>query len=299
MNSIKFTFIRIGILSLSIVGCISLMGQKAVTKVVEDGGTGPHKALMIAEPSLQTHTVFRPEDLSKFGKDHKLPIIAWGNGACANSPWEHVNFLSEVASYGYLVIAIGPMPVEGVKPEGRTQSKQLTDAIDWAIAENSNKTSPLFGKVATDKVSVSGMSCGGLQTIEMAPDPRVTTAVVYNSGVLGNGGGMPGMPPLKKEDLLKIHSPVLYMLGGPSDIAYNNGMDDYKRIEHVPAFAANLEVGHGGTYRQPHGGEFAIVATAWYNWQLKGDKNASKMFVGENCGLCKSDKWTFESKNLK
>ena len=32
--------------------------------------------------------------------------------------------------------------------------------------------------------------------------------------------------------------------------------------------------GHGGTYRQPHGGEFRIPAIAWLDWQLKGSKEA-------------------------
>ncbi len=85
--------------------------EKPVSRIVEDGGTGPYSAIMLTETTLQTHTVFRPEDLTPFGAKNKLPIIAWGNGACANSPWEHVNFLSEVSSHGFLVIAIGPMPL--------------------------------------------------------------------------------------------------------------------------------------------------------------------------------------------
>ncbi|WP_320113628.1 hypothetical protein [Draconibacterium orientale] len=275
-----------------------IIAQESASRIVEDGGTGEYKAIMISEPSLATHTVFRPQDLSAFGKKNKLPVIAWGNGACANSPWEHVNFLNEVASHGFLVIAIGPMPAEGEQGGGRSQSSQLTDAIDWAIAQNSDKNSPYYKKVDVKNIAVSGMSCGGLQTLEMAPDPRVTTVVVCNSGVLPTpNGGMPGMPAVKKEDLEKLHTPTLYLLGGETDIAYNNGMDDYKRINHVPVFVANLDVGHGGTYREPHGGEFAKVATAWYQWQMKGDKEASKMFVGDDCGLCNDDKWKFESKN--
>jgi hypothetical protein len=60
---------------------------------------------------------------------------------------------------------------------------------------------------------------------------------------------------------------------------------------------ANMDVGHGGTYGQPHGGEFAKVATAWFMWQMKGDKEASKMFLGADCGLCTDPKWKLESKN--
>jgi hypothetical protein len=271
---------------------------KATSRVIEDGGTGPYKAIALQESSLATHTVFRPQDLSKFGANNKLPIIAWGNGACANSPWEHVNFLSEVSSYGFLVVAIGPLPMAGEKGSGSSKSSQLTDAINWAIAQNGDKNSPLYQKIDVAKIAVSGMSCGGLQTLETAPDPRVTTAVIYNSGILGASGGMGGMPALTKDHLLKLHTPTLYVLGGEKDIAYGNGMDDYKRIEHVPVFVANMDVGHGGTYGQPHGGEFAKLATQWYKWQLKGDAEAGKFFTGNPPGISKNTNWRFEKKKM-
>lgn len=272
---------------------------KPTSRVIEDGGTGPYKAIALQEASLTTHTVFRPQDLSKFGGSQKLPIIAWGNGACANSPWEHVNFLSEVASNGFLVVAIGPLPLAGEKGSGRSQSTQLTDAIDWAIAQNSDKASPLYNKIDITKIAVSGMSCGGLQTLEIAPDKRVTTAVIYNSGLfVVRGSGVGGMPDLPKEHLKKLHTPTLYVLGGEKDIAYANGMDDYKNINHVPVFVANMDVGHGGTYGQPHGGEFAKVATAWYKWQLKGDKEAAKWFTGNPPGLAADKNWKVDKKNM-
>jgi predicted alpha/beta-hydrolase family hydrolase len=277
----------------------SVVSTETANRTIEDGGTGPHKALMATDSTLATHTIFRPQDLRPFGKKLKLPIIVWGNGACANSPWEHVNFLSEVASHGFLVIAIGPMPAVGQRggPGGPTKSALLTDAINWAIAQNGDKASPYYHKLDATKIAASGMSCGGLQALEVAPDPRLTTVMVCNSGILGNpGGGMGGMPRLTKDHLTKLHTPTIYLLGGEKDIAYNNGMDDFRRINHVPVFAANLNVGHGGTYSRPHGGDFAIVATAWFQWQLKGDRQAAKMFVGEPCGVAKMEGWKVEKK---
>ncbi len=274
--------------------------SSVTSRVVEDGGTGPFKAIMASESSLPTHTVFRPSDLGAATKKGKLPIIVWGNGACANSPWEHVNFLSEIASYGFIVIAIGPMPKEGEKTRDRSTSSLMTDGINWAIAQNSDKGSPYFNKLDTTAIAVSGMSCGGLQALETAPDPRVTTTVICNSGILPSpNSGMPGMPQLAKDQLLKIHTPTLYLLGGEKDIAYGNGMDDYRRINHVPVFVANMDVGHGGTYGQPHGGAFAQVARAWFQWQLKNDKEAGKLFRGNPPGLSKDANWKVESKNMK
>lgn len=273
--------------------------KNPASRVVEDGGTGAYSAIMYTDGSLLTHTIFRPKDLSVFGEKNKLPIISWGNGACANSPSGHINFLSEVASHGFLVIAIGPMPQEGQSGNGQTTSLQMLDAINWAIAQNSNKESVFYNKIDISKIAVSGMSCGGLQTLEVAPDPRVTTAVICNSGIIGDpGSGFPGMPKLTKDHLIKLHTPTLYLLGGEKDIAYNNGMDDFNRINHVPVFIANMDVGHGGTYGQSHGGEFAKVATAWFKWQLKDDKEAGKLFVGNPCQLSQSSIWKVEKKNL-
>src|SRR5690625_6903493 len=72
------------------------------SRTIEDGGTGDYKAIMISDKTLPTHTIFRPKDLSVFGRDEKLPVVAWGNGACNNSPRseEHT---SELQSRGHLV----------------------------------------------------------------------------------------------------------------------------------------------------------------------------------------------------
>ncbi|WP_223808905.1 poly(ethylene terephthalate) hydrolase family protein [Rufibacter hautae] len=256
---------------------------------------------MMTEAALPTHTIFRPKNMSLFGKKDKMPIIAWGNGGCFNSPWEHVNFLNEVASHGFLVIAIGTMPKDSSdKVRDPSKASLLVDAVDWAIAQNKDKKSPYYRKLDITKIAVSGMSCGGLQTLEVAGDPRISTIGVFNSGIFNQPiEGMPVLPRITKEQLKKIHTPTLYLLGGPSDIAYNNGMDDFKQINHVPVLVGNLNVGHGGTYAQPHGGDFSRVATAWYKWQLKGDQEAGKLFTGNPPGLSQLPGWTVEKKNMR
>ena len=107
------------------------------------------------------------------------------------------------------------------------------------------------------------------------------------------------LPTIGKDHLQKLHSPVLYIDGGKSDMAYPNGEDDFARIDKVPIAIAHFDdVGHGGTYSQPNGGEFGRVAVGWLKWQLKKDDAAGKMFSGESCGLCKDDKWKFEKKKM-
>ena len=278
--------------------------QKEATRslVVENGGTGDFKAIMKEEPSLPAHTVFVPKDLSKFNVQHPLPVLVWGNGACVNSPWEHFKFLNEIASHGFIVLATGYIPMEEKPYNGPMSStQQQIESIDWIIAQNNDPSSPYYQKIDVNHICASGMSCGGLQTLYNCADPRISTLMICNSGlfkVQNVHQAVGGMPMPEKSKLKEIHTPVIYILGGKEDIAYENGMDDFHLINHVPACAVNFPVGHGGTYRQPHGGEFSVVALAWLQWQLKGDQQAAKMFVGKNCELSKRKDWTIE-KNKK
>lgn len=267
-------------------------------KTVEDGGSGPYKAIMVTEPSLNAHTIFRPADLTPFGRKNPLPVLVWGNGACTNSPWEHQNFLSEIASHGFIVVATGYMPEEGKRNYGpMSTSAQQIEGTDWIIARNSDKESPYYNKIDVDAIMAAGMSCGGLQTLDNSAEPRFKALMICNSGLFINPGtAVPGMPMPEKEQLQKIQVPIMYLLGGETDIAYVNGMDDFSRINQVPAFAANYPVGHGGTYGEVHGGEFSVVALAWLQWQLKGDKEAEKMFLED--GIANREGWTLEKKNL-
>ncbi len=300
-------------------------------------GSGPYEAIVEGDSGLPDHTIYRPKDLSPFGKSNPMPVLAWGNGACSSSSRMHANFLAEVASHGFLVLALGPYVAEtnagsgGMMGMGGTKSAQMLEAIDWATAENKRSGSNFFGKLDPSKFAVAGMSCGGLQALEVAPDPRVKTVMVMNSGLFGpggmpkmgppkegmpkmaapkegmpkmgapkaGGGGLMGMPAVGKEVLAKLHSPTIYIIGGETDIAYPQAIDDFAKIDNVPVAIANLEkVGHGGTYSQPNGGEFGVVAGAWLRWQLKGNKEDGKMFTGSDCGLCSREGWTYEKKKL-
>ena len=283
-------------------------------------GSGPYLAIMESSPGLPTHTLYHPANLGPAGM---LPIVAWGNGACSNLGNGFRWFLSDIASYGYLVIAVGPMattlppfPSESMAPiapvpanvtaQGAlklpppaTHSSQLIDAINWAIAENERSGSPLFHHLDTHNIAVMGQSCGGVQAIEASADPRVRTTMVWNSGLFNQPTAMAGGRTLTKQDLKRLHAPTAYISGDAEDIAFLNANDDFEHIRGLPLLRAyGRGITHGGTYRMRNGGEFAGVAVAWLNWQLKADVRAAKMFVGADCGLCVNPHWVVRSKNL-
>ncbi|MEO9131520.1 MAG: hypothetical protein ABI240_09955 [Sphingomonas sp.] len=287
--------------------------QRAANAQMPDTtGTGPFAAIKEVVPSLADHVFYHPADLAALGS-RKIGILAWGNGGCSDDGASARLQLVEIASHGYLAIAPGTilsgpgapppkltqgMAAAGKLPPVKTTAADVTRSIDWAFAENERRGSPFYHRLDLKRLGVAGHSCGGLQALQVAADPRVRAVVIQNSGVFADGSNpIPGIQ-VDKSILKKLHTPILYILGGPTDIAYPNGMDDFARIDTVPAMVANLPVGHGGTFAKPNGGAVAQVVIKWLDWQLSGDAEAAKMFVGKECGLCTDTAWTVDRKRI-
>lgn len=278
-------------------------------------GTGPYPALKEVDPTLPDHVVYRPADLKKLGHK-KLGVLVWGNGGCAADGASARFHLLEIASHGYVVIAPGkdmtgvprearapaPNPVQAgapLLPPVATTSKDVAAGIDWALAENRRAGSRYRGLIDSTEIAVGGHSCGGLQALEIAKDPRIRTVLIHNSGVFTDGTNPIQGIRVDKSLLKTVHTPIIYFIGGKGDVAYPNGTDDFAKIDHVPAVLVESDVGHGGTFREANGGKVAQLAVNWLDWQLRGDKNAAKTFVGADCGLCSDPKWTIQRKKIQ
>lgn len=275
-------------------------------------GSGPSPAIAESWSDAPGYTVYRPARLPRA----RMPLVLWGNGGCRDNGLSASHFLREIASHGYVVIANGSareespvldqLPVADAPPPGsppratpdETTVAQYLAAIDWVQTARKGARSRWAGRIDLTRIAAMGHSCGGLQALAAGADPRIATVVAFNSGVYNRmGTGLSGVR-ITKDDLKKLHTPVAYFIGGPADIAFANAADDVARLSHVPVLGANLPVGHGGTFRLAGGGDWGRAATAWLDWQLKGDAAAAKWFVGRDCRLCTTFGWTITRKQF-
>jgi dienelactone hydrolase len=282
-------------------------------------GSGPYKAIMATAANLPAHVLYHPADLANAPK---LPIVAWGNGACINAGNRFRDLLTEIASHGYLVAAngvmanpnleVGAQENPAVRPPGSppppppatpapnanaqrapgtTTAAQLVETIDWAIRENERPGSPFYQRIDTSKVAVLGQSCGGVQALTVAGDPRIDTMMIFASGA----GMIPNAQPDAQTMLAAVHTPIAYIYGTAElDVAYYSATDNVNALaaRGVPVFGAWQDnMTHLGTYGQVNGGFFGNIAVAWLNWQLKGDRAAARMFRGADCILCRAPDW--------
>jgi hypothetical protein len=294
-------------------------GSAVGAQLGEPSGTGPMPAVAESRPELPGHTVYRPTRWPA----EPLPLFVWGNGACRDNGLAYGAFLREIASHGYFVVSVGtpreerpfapapaarapaaptppapPAPPAAPVPD-ETRPEQLLEALDWAERENARAGGDFAGRIDLSRVAVGGHSCGGLQALAVSHDPRVDTTLVLASGIyVRPGTGRSGVR-IDKSQLERLHGPMLYLTGGPEDIAHPNASDDVARLEHVPVFFGSLPVGHEGTFwKERDGGAWARASARWLDWQLKADADASWDFAGPKCRLCTDARWTVIQKQL-
>ena len=273
---------------------MNIQAQTRNSVVMDGGGSGPYKAVMTDDESLPGFTIYRPGDIQSASKvEGALPVVLFGNGGCYRSSQPYAKFLTEIASHGYVLMAVGEWRIEHDPDEAKVwelddekstlktnDAKSLVNtALNWLEKENQRAGSEFYQTVNTHNVAAMGYSCGGIQALIMGTlgDKRIKTVVGMNTGAFIDGGPLNGM--ITKDDLPKLTTPIIYMLGGEKDDAAPNGRDDFKRINHVPVVLATYpSVGHTATYQDHQGGAFGQMARTWLDYQLKGKKQYENLF---------------------
>jgi hypothetical protein len=247
-----------------------------------------------SDPGINEGTIFRPMDL---GGGEKYPIFVWGEGGCSRNGLSNQAAMGEIASHGYFVVADGTPNGSGSRSMNTSDfaamGRPLIAYIDWAIAENGKPCSAYYGSLETTKIAANGFSCGGLMAEGTAGDPRITTWGINSSGMFSANQTFYRM----------VHTPALFVQGGPSDVAYENGKRDYTNLAAlgVPVLYFSKALGHGGDLFSTRGGDFTKIDLAWLNWHLKGDTTATGKgrLVGAGCTYCSDPAWEHMSMNIQ
>jgi hypothetical protein len=105
---------------------------------------------------------------------------------------------------------------------------------------------------------------------------------------------------------------VLFLSGGPCDIAYHNSLDNYALTAVPTALVQNPQAGHATMYYGmrldsncvpiPDDGMLTLLEQGvtmivnWLDFTVNGNQDARRYFVGA-CKLCNVPGWSVQTKN--
>jgi hypothetical protein len=214
-------------------------------------------------------TIFRPACMKK---GEKYPVIAWANGTCGETHG-YSALLTTIASYGFVVIAPNSTWTSTTTTAAGTPVQ--VSAIDYAEALNADMTSPLYQRLDLTKVGAMGHSQGAAATGPTAADPRVKSVIFWNTGTSND------KPFLNVSGEMDVSATTPASMTTDVNAATKPGAWVY--YHKILATGGN-STGHLVLMEQPE--RVTDMAVAWWKWQLNGDQEAKKMFVGDGCGLC-------------
>jgi hypothetical protein len=241
-------------------------------EVATGGGAGPSRNANLAYP----------KDLGKDGLKH--PIVIFDNGAGQTGTSIYTSITQHLASHGFAVYHAY---------ESTDDGKEITEGLDWMIAENTRQGGMFFGKLDTTKAAAMGHSRGSIATFAVAGDPRLSTTIHLS------GGTNPDIA-MGHATLVNLKNPAAFLCGEPGgdglisgDTASEWCLYDFEHTT-LPVFLTQIT---GASHISAPGMTTGACA-GWLRWRLMGDSTMKAMFAGSDCSLCKRPNWVVKQRDL-
>ena len=235
--------------------------------------------------------IFYPKELETSNK--KYPVIVIQNGT--GTPLSKFTTIAEhYASWGFIVI--GTEELHSWNAYGAEMSIRYLERMnDNQKVEDAE--SIFYQKVDFDNVGTVGHSQGGVGAITAITDTAHKN--IYKTAV--------SLSPTNKElahnlfwdyDASKINIPILLISGegGGDDLVVTGDQLTaiYNDVQKNKVAMRRKNTAHGEVLYKVDG-----YVTAWFMWQLQGDAEAAKAFVGEQAEILTNPYYTDQKIELK
>lgn len=254
-------------------------GGRIEAKYMQKGELSVKHYTADADETLKTHHVYYPEELEDASKTYPVIFSLNGTGIAGS---KYISVFEHFASWGFILIG-NEDPSTGF---GTTADKMY----DFLVSQNDDPSSPLYNKVDFENIGLIGHSQGGAGVFSALS--IVESSDKYKAGV--------ALSPTHEEtahaltwmyDLKSIEVPILMMAGTETDFETQMVIPIEKMIEMFDKLASDTKVmarrkgaDHGQMLYSTNG-----YANAWFMWQLQGDTEAAKAFIGDEPELLKNN----------
>ena len=250
------------------------------------------------DKKIDKYRVWYPKELESKQQEYPLIVITNASNVAALN---YEPYFKRLASWGFIVAG------NEDRQAGSGESTSLT--LDYLLKLNDQSDSVFYNKISQTNIGIIGFSQGGAGAI------RAATEFANSNRYKTMFTGSAAYPFLAKNmgweyDASKITIPYFMTAGtGKSDDSgvediyqkfggvcplealkdiYNTMSQDVTRIR---ARATGAE--HEDMLKRPDG-----YMTAWMCWQLLGDNEAAKAFVGDDAEILSNTNWQDVDKNI-
>ena len=276
------------------------------TEKVQTGGNmeakylamGSHEVSYLEQAGMhdfQKYEIYYPSDITS--DSDKYPVVIYSNGTGIKAS-KYPAVLKHLASWGFIVMA--------TEEENSWNGFSSEMCLRLIVRLNETETvegwdtNPFYNHVDLDNIGVSGHSQGGVGVINAATENK------HGSMIKAIFSASPTNLTLA-EALMWDYDPSLISV--PTFLVSSTGNSDENLVVSGPqlqeiydavpdtvmkVIARRTNADHGDMLSYADG-----YMTAWFLWQLQGDEEAAKAFIGNSPEIMTNELYTDQQINLK
>jgi hypothetical protein len=212
---------------------------------------------LTAKPA-EKFTVYYPNAINN---NKKYPVIVFANGTGISASRYPV-VLEHFASWGFIVI--------GNEDQATNSGKSTNASLAFLLSENNNQNSPLYQKIDTNKIGITGFSQGGGAVFTAMADEQYRQH--YKTAI--------AVSPVNEELAQKNNYPTMVIAGTKGDFEMKlvSPLDKmtqmYNKINAPKLMARRIGADHDNMQFWADG-----YRTAWFMYHLQNDSNAGQMLT--------------------
>lgn len=247
-------------------------GGETEAKYLQDGNYETKKITRKASAPMKKYTIYFPKDMADTEQIYPMVLVVNGTGGKAT---KYEPQFAQLASWGFIVV--------GTQDKGTGSGETTIQTLNYMLQQNEDEDSIFYQKIDVENIGVTGFSQGGAATIRSAymfeESHYIKTIVPLSPVSEKTAEDMTDYP----YDISKVECPILLLAGTSGEfeteivIPFDEMQRMYDKINTPKVMARRVGMDHDQMMYMAEG-----YVTAWFMWQLKGDEEAAKAFIGEN-----------------
>ena len=241
-----------------------------------------------AAQNFKKYEIWYPAGLKS--TERKYPVIVVSNGTGVKASKARAMF-EHFASWGFIII--------GTEEEYSWNGFSADMSLNYLLKCNNDSESIFYQKIDTENIGSLGHSQGGAGVFNSVTDTK--HADMYKCAVAESPTNTELAENLEwNYDIAKVNVPVFMVAGtGSFDsqtvIPLDKMNEMYDLISDTPkAMARRAGLDHGDILYSADG-----YVTAWFMWQLQGDEEAAKAFIGDSPELMNNSLYQDQRINIE
>ena len=246
-------------------------GGTLEAKYLSGGALTTKKFTAKAEDPIKKYTVYYPEELETADKTYPMILMVNGTGGKATKYEPQFELF---ASWGFIVV--------GNQDKGTGSGQTTITTLNYMLALNEDPDSVFYQKIDLDNIGITGFSQGGAGVFNVLTKKEEAKYFKAAAPLSPVSEYMSALTTNYTYDSALVKIPIMILAGTEGDFETETVIpiqllnEQYEKITSPKVMARRVGMDHDHMMYSAGG-----YVLAWFRWQLMGDEEAARAFIGD------------------